>query len=361
MPPQGWTVVEESEPKGWTRVDSSAIVDPTTGTEYQPGAMARIPSRSLTTRGSIVKTIRESEANQAESNRLAAEHPILTTAALVAAGGGAGLVRAATMRGAPIAARAVAAGKAIIGGAMPIVKYEVAKNALEAIGVPPSIASTAAAIATAYGGKGAAKTEEPTAPTAAKAPATEDSLARMNRIIDDAKAKPVTVTFTKAPAAESAPEPTPAPAAKVAPTPTPAPTAPKPAPTGPSPQQIRNDVGLAYRRAKPFVKLTDEQLEQADALVAKGTTPQEAIAKITETAKPAETPKPAASVPPAGMKMSAAEAKEYVRVVKAGKTQAEAVDAIKALRKLAGVPGAMTTEQMESEIAARVGNRSPKR
>lgn len=249
----------------------SGVTDPKTGITYPIGATEPIPSRSLTKRAVVTRIGQETAANQAESDRLASEHPVLTTAALMATAAGPGVLRAATMRAAPMATRAVAAGKAVVKGALPIVKYEVVKNALEGVGVPSAAAAAAAALVSVQGMK------EPSAAT------------------------------TAAPGATSAPKPSVATAEPVA--------APEPARPVASPQALRNEAGLAVRRAakQANATFTPKQFEAASALVDQGMAPAKAVMTVKN----------------AGRDVSAA-------------------------AKLAALLGTPTVERMEADVAARV-------
>lgn len=56
-----------------------------------------------------------------------------------------------------------------------------------------------------------------------------------------------------------------------------------------------------------------------------------------------------------------ADAPEYMKLIKAGKSHAEAVKTIQTARQLQQQLGALSPADVESEIANRIDNRSPKR
>jgi hypothetical protein len=118
---------------------------------------------------------------------------------------------------------------------------------------------------------------------------------------------------------------------------TPAPTSPQ----GWSAQQVRNEVGIAARRAK--LTLTPKQLEEADALVKAGQSP---IGAVTAVAPP---PPP----PPAKLQVTAAEMGTYGELRRLGKTHAEAVDLIRVQRELATQLGTPPSETVRQAIAER--------
>jgi hypothetical protein len=115
------------------------------------------------------------------------------------------------------------------------------------------------------------------------------------------------------PAAPSVAPPAVAPAAE--------PVAPAPAKAAMSPAMVRNQVGLAARRAN--ATFTEAQLDAADALVGQGLTPVQAVMKIKEAGR--------------------------------------SVNAAAKLAEMLQGKGALSVEQMNAEIASRVGNRSPVR
>jgi hypothetical protein len=121
-----------------------------------------------------------------------------------------------------------------------------------------------------------------------------------------------------------------------------------------SPQRIRNEVGLAEKRAG--LKLTESQREQADRLVAQGQTPQDAVRAMAGPAPPAPTTTSAArALPPqpARLKLNAQESKEYVRLRQAGKTHNEAAEAIEAQRAFAQQFGTPSVADVRKAVAER--------
>lgn len=102
-----------------------------------------------------------------------------------------------------------------------------------------------------------------------------------------------------------------------------------------SPQRIRNEVGIAARRAG--VKLSDQQLAEADALVAQGRAPADAVREVA-SGKPT---------------LNAAESKEYVRRLTAGQTHQQAMEALDQLRALAAKLGTPSSETVRSTVAKR--------
>lgn len=216
-------------------------------------------------------------------------------------------------------AKLAAISKIALQEAAPQLRYEVAKSGLEYIGVPAPIAMGIAL--TISGGKG-----KPKAPVAA----AEETAAV--KAVTPAPTPPAVRTGTSF-TPGTMPEPPVVPRAPVAPPA--APVAPpktiwtvgeadapawlmEGAKAGErrilSPQAIRQGVALAARRAN--VSLNATQSAAADAMVKAGALPADAVKEVA------------------------------------------AMDAQAALLKL---PGVMTPAQMNAEIAARVGNRSPRR
>jgi hypothetical protein len=110
-------------------------------------------------------------------------------------------------------------------------------------------------------------------------------------------------------------------------------------PAGPqwSPQRLRNEVGLAARRQK--ATLTEQEYAVVEGMVQQGVKPADAVATVAQQiAKP----------PTAKLRLSVAEAKEYMRLRGAGKTDQEAAEAIRMQQKLAkqfGLPSSKTVQQ----------------
>lgn len=116
-----------------------------------------------------------------------------------------------------------------------------------------------------------------------------------------------------------------------------------------SPAAIRMDVGLAKMRLK--VTVTPAQFAEAEALVREGgLSPVQAVAKV---ARVAETPAAAAKLP-ALVRPTPDEAAEFGRLVKIGKTPAEAAEAVLDARRLqASLPGSTTPSQAAAAVESR--------
>jgi len=153
-----------------------------------------------------------------------------------------------------------------------------------------------------------------------------------------------------APPAAPLAEPPATPPAAPAPAAVPAPTASAPAPAtatppstprgfGWSPQQIRNEVGQAAVRTR--LKLTPAQLEQADALVAQGMVPTEAVATVARA--PGE-PLPTLR----GLKLTPMEKGNYTALIRRGVGQRDAL-----ARILADRLKTPTAEAVEQAVAER--------
>jgi len=215
------------------------------------------------------------------------------------------------------APKIVAGAKAVVSQAAPAVKYEATRTALTSLGMPNALATTIALGVSGYGG-GA----KPRAPRAPRATAS-------------------------APVAAPTPAPPTAPAV---------PTAPVAAPPTSvafqswSPQRIRNEVGLAYRRSG--LKLSDEQLNAADDLVAQGTAPAEAIRSVATGAKVSAAPAaaPAAAAKP---RLNPAETKVFVQLLQAGKSPQQAMQSIEQQRVLASMLGTPSTQSVQAAVAER--------
>lgn len=113
-----------------------------------------------------------------------------------------------------------------------------------------------------------------------------------------------------------------------------------------SPQQIRNEVGLAARRNG--VALSETELAAADALVAQGQTPVEAVLSLKPRA--VADPVPAMAVKP---KLTTAEATVYAQLRQAGKSHTEALSIIDQQKQLAAALGTPSVEQMNRDMATR--------
>lgn len=293
-------------------------------------------------------------------------HPIATTAAFVAAAAGPGIVRGAMQAGAPMAARAANVAKATATAVAPQAKYEIVRTTLTAAGVPPQYAIPVAMVLSGLR-RGASKPDVAGGMSEAGRVATETSagdeaIARLNRIIDEAKAQPVNVRLVKSepmPSAAAPAAPPPAPAAAPAPVDQVRPQSPQtyteaPAQT-PSPltsPQIADQLGLASARAK--VNLTAAQHRTAFRMVRyEGATPAEAVQKVSGVAvPPPEAPVPASSpTPPPDIAPS--ELAVWTRLIKQGKTPEQAAKAILDLRALRGQLGTPSVEAVEARVAER--------
>lgn len=220
----------------------------------------------------------------------------------------------------------------------PFLKYEAAKFALNKMGVPPFIAEP---IAWAVSGikkgakaPGAATTAVPEAEAAAAA------------------ASPL-ASSPGAPAPPAAPAVRPSgPIPPGAPVSAPQPVAAAPAASGWSLQRIRNEVGLAERRAG--LTLTESQREAADGLVAQGAAPKEAVSSIAAQAPAAPAPMPTAAAPAVPKaRLTAAEVQAYQRMTRAGKTPREAYEAIDLQRQFAQQFGTPAPETVRQKVADR--------
>lgn len=225
--------------------------------------------------------------------------------------GGAGIVRAGLAGG-------IGAGaKEALASASPIIKYEATKAALRAMHVPDAAASIIAAAAAGYkrpmNGKVVATPAalETTIAEAAPKVAAETPLELTRRVKAEYRAAsgpPESVSASPAPAAGPPPSPTPA----------------APPPNALPDQRALNEAALAERRA------------------------------AYQARQPVQGPAPKP-------KLTADEAKVYLELRAKRLTDAEARDLIQASRGVTALGGTMTNEQVAAEIAARIGNRSPKR
>jgi hypothetical protein len=115
-----------------------------------------------------------------------------------------------------------------------------------------------------------------------------------------------------------------------------------------SPQAIQNDLALSARRMG--VTLDEAGYAAAtERVTVGGLSPAQAVHEVGQQATPT-----VAAKPPARMRPTVDEAKEYARLLAAGKTTEEATQLILDVRKLrAMVPGTKTPRQMRGRIAKR--------
>lgn len=150
-----------------------------------------------------------------------------------------------------------------------------------------------------------------------------------------------------APAPQAAPA-----AAQSAATRAAAPTHPAPAYQGWSPAKIKNEVGLAARRAN--ADFSEAERLAADDLVAQGKSPVDAVLAVKRQRTPdatAEPPKAAQTPAAEKLKLNSAEAALYARLRSTGKTHAEAATAIETQRKLAAMLGTPSVAEMNANMA----------
>lgn len=241
------------------------------------------------------------------------------------------------------APKVVAGVKAAASQAAPAVKYEATRTALEAIGIPPSLAIPVALAVSGY--KAGAKPRAPRAPKATTAaPATS----------------PAAVEPTPAPQAAAAAEGAgTSRSASSAGSQSVDPYRHLPPPEGGgiwSPQRVKSEVGLAYRRSAEYkrgLRLSDDQIDEADRLVAQGKTPVEAVREVAARAEgsaPVATSQPAAAPPP---KTTIPEAAEYVRLRRLGKTHEQALAAIEEQKTLAEKLGTPSPETVAEKVSDR--------
>lgn len=234
----------------------------------------------------------------------------------------------AMMGGLSTGAKAAAGAKAAYDQAAPAVKYELAKQGLESVGVPSAVAIPLAIAVSGYRrGRAPVKAKVETAASPASPPAS----------------RPV------------------APAPEVAPS---APVTARPSTPGSSlsPQRIQNELGIQARRQK--VTLTESQYQAATELVTQGRTPTEAVAemakaKVATPVPAATTPAPAPAAPtskvkaPRRAKLTADEADEYLRLTGKGLSHEQAVEALMQQRKLAAKLGTPTPEAVRRRVEQR--------
>ncbi len=207
----------------------------------------------------------------------------------------------------------VTKGKAAVGQIAPVVKYETVRHGLEMMGAPPWLSYPIATILAGHGGRG-------------KATSTVA-----------AEAAPVEAAATQAVTAPVVAEE----AAAVLPSGRPVL---RPHPEGGvwSPTRIKSEVGL--QGIRQGIKLTPEQFQAAEKLVAEGQMPVDVVKAI----------KSGAVATPSKFKLkSGPELAEYVRLTKMGKSPKDAADAIQMLRDMAAKFGTPSTESVLSKVADR--------
>jgi hypothetical protein len=288
------------------------------------------------------------------------------------------------------ASRAAAAVSALGPYAAPYVKYKVAHGVLTAMGVPGWAAEIVAFGASGYRGRGGGAAAAEAEAAAGGAPPTDPAAPHLDRSVPvppstltpqqlrervfygqnapppavekpplgaraaatasaptgpsqppppvlDPEAQAIrdqTAPFSATPGARPASPPAaPAPPADLG---TPAPASTSPAVSNWSPQRIRNEVGLAARRAK--LSLSDDQLAQADALVRQGQSPPSAVRSVA---------------PPPKLKVTAAEMGLYTNLRQRGLTQAQAMETVAAQRQLAQSLGTPSSEAIRQAVEQR--------
>lgn len=286
--PQGWTRVAEpaqAPPKGWTPVAERAAPRPEDALRKATGIGAD-PARTI---------------------ELA---PVMGVP--IASMGGIGAAARGVQAAAGMAGKAVEGAKAVGKLVTPVVEYEVVNQSLQAVGVP---AAVSVPIAMMVSGRKAVPKRAPRAPRTTASPAP-------------AASPPAVPAPATAPAvAEAAAVPS--------------------AARGPSPQMIRNQVGLASRQSG--LKLSEEQMAAADALVATGRAPMDAVRVVAAQAPAAPVAPPVAPKP----KLNAAEASVYVRLRSAGKSHQEAMQAVEVQRELAQRLGLPSSETVRTTVGER--------
>lgn len=200
------------------------------------------------------------------------------------AAGGAGVLRAGVTEGAGAAAGAAAA------QASPIVKYELVRTALTHLGVHPTIAMAAAALASGYKGKGAKVVP---AEAADAVPAiVETPQARMAREVAQPAARPPIAAPAPASSAAAHVSASPQPVA-----PPPLDTAGQPAITAQPPVvdarttgQIANAVDRAIGQAKVRGQVSPDEFKALFTAVKAGKPAETAVAELLAARAPALTP-----------------------------------------------------------------------
>lgn len=108
-----------------------------------------------------------------------------------------------------------------------------------------------------------------------------------------------------------------------------------------SPQQLRNEVGLAARRQQ--AKLSEQEYAVVEGMVQQGVSPADAVRTVAQQVAQAA-PK---------VKLNVAEGKEYMRLRGLGKAHQEAMEAITQQRALARKFGLPSPRQVQSKVAER--------
>jgi hypothetical protein len=114
-----------------------------------------------------------------------------------------------------------------------------------------------------------------------------------------------------------------------------------------SPQRIRNEVGLAAHRLG--LTLTDDELTAADAIVAQGYSPVDAVQGLQAIKVQAA---PVVAAPPK-LSMTAAETTAYSRLRAQGLSHEAAVASIEQQRQLASALGTPSNETVRQRVAER--------
>lgn len=221
---------------------------------------------------------------------------------------GLGIGGAVMRAGVAGASKVAAAGKAAMGMATPIVKYEATRTVLEKVGVPAPLAVVAAMAVSGYKLGGKATASEATLPAAAEATAPAVAEA-----VSPVAAAPAPVA---APAA-SPPSPVPAPASAPPPVPPVSPPLPPPQPP------VQRPVGppKTVEAMKAYIVKSGLSPEVADALVAKlqagKGNPERLIPSAPVEPPPAPAPaRPVTAPPPKPLTMGQAEGKVWEAVAR---------------------------------------------
>lgn len=225
-------------------------------------------------------------------------------------------VKAAVSGAKSVGGKVIAGVGAAAGEALPVVKYEVVKNALEAAGVPSSVAVVLAGVASGYkrGANGAATEAAEVAP--AEAAKVETPLELTRRMKAENQARQAATSPAGSASGETAPLAGPLPG------PTPAGSSAK------SPQQTLNEEAIARRRA-------EYQARQ-------------------QAKPPAAEPVP----PPVKPTMTAEETKAYLDMRAMGKTDEQARAAIEASRMMNALRGLKTPTAAEKRFPKGMRGRS---
>lgn len=399
-------------PDGWEVVTPPPAPPPTTASTALPET--RMPTGTPARgRGTQLNVDRSNAVASAAVTPLA--HPTgidaidgmtspLGLASLAA--GGVGVARAGVTGG------ALAAVKTAVADAAPLVKYEATKAILERLGVPAPMATVAAMAVSGYtrNAKGkaaaAAPTPEPmpaarsealdlTRPAKAGALTQDEIAARVSAVRANGGLPPQAAppTAAAAPPIASGPVAAPGGAPAAAPGPPAVPVAPSAAPRStagspPSgrlprdtpltlpegttvppataqyyPQKFLNEVAIQAKRQG--LALSESEYAVAHQLTGQGATPAQAVQTIAEArmsaagaAAPMPSHAPAAPAAPAPaspekFRLSADESKLYMQLRKAGKTHADAAQAIAAQRAMAARFGLPPSATVENAVADR--------